>query len=72
VRGVAEGWSATVSDSIILARRQDAAHILTVRGDAAPIRLAIERAHPDARIEQIALSIHEACADRLRALETTP
>jgi ABC-type multidrug transport system ATPase subunit len=72
VRGVAEGWSATVSDSIILARRQDSAHILTVRGDAAPIRLAIERAHPDARIEQIALSIHEACADRLRALETTP
>ena len=72
VHGVAERGSAPASESIILARRQDAAHILTVRGDPAPILLAIERAHPDARIEQIALSIHEACADRLRALENKP
>lgn len=72
VHGVDGNWSAPPSDALILARRQDAAHILTVRGDPAPILLAIERAHPDARIEQIALSIHEACADRLRALENKP
>ena len=72
VHGAPGNWSAPASGAIILVRRQDAAHILTVRGDPAPIRLEIERDQPGARIEEVALSIHEACADRLRALETTP
>ena len=72
VHGVAGDFSAPPSDSIILARRQDSACVLTVRGDPAPIRGAVETANPAARIEQVALSIHEACADRLRALEAKP
>lgn len=72
IHGVAAGWSAPPSGSIILSRRQDDACVLTVRGDPAPIRSAIETANPSARIEALALSIHEACADRLRALEAKP
>ena len=72
VHGASGNWSAPASGSIILVRRQDAAHILTVRGDPASIRREIERGQPGTRIEQVALSIHEACADRLRALEAMP
>jgi ABC-2 type transport system ATP-binding protein len=72
VSGVADDWSPPRSSAVILARCQGSAHILTIRGDSAPIQSAIVAANPAARIEQVALSIHEACADRLRALEAAP
>ncbi len=69
VHGLPLGWRPPVSNALILARRQESACILTVRGDVAPVREALVSAHPSVRIEEVALSIHEACADRLRALE---
>jgi ABC-type uncharacterized transport system ATPase subunit len=72
VRGAPPEWSPPTLPALILVRRQDGACILTVRGDPSPIRTAVESALPFARVEEIALSIHEACADRLRAMEEKP
>ncbi len=44
----------------VLAARTDSTH---------RIEASIRAAHSTARFERIELSIHEACADRLRAME---
>lgn len=72
VHGAPPAWSPPASPALILVRRQDGACILTVRGDPSSIRAAVESACPLARIEEVALSVHEACADRLRAMEEKP
>jgi ABC-2 type transport system ATP-binding protein len=72
VHGLPSGWRLPTSAAIVLARSQGSATILTIRGETQLIRDEIASANPAARIEQVALSIHEACADRLRALEVTP
>jgi len=72
VHGAPPAWSPPASPALILVRRQDGACILTVRGDPSPIRAVAESACPLARIEELALSVHEACADRLRAMEGKP
>jgi ABC-2 type transport system ATP-binding protein len=71
VHGLPSGWRPPTSAAIILARSQGSATILTIRGETQLIRDEIASANPAARIEQVALSIHEACADRLRAMEGT-
>ncbi len=57
---------------IVHAREHGDALVLTVRADSSDIEASIRAQHPTARIERIELSIHEACADRLRALEAQP
>ncbi len=54
---------------IIYARNDRDALMLTIRANSSEIEAAIHAQHPNARVERIELSIHEACADRLRAME---
>jgi hypothetical protein len=42
---------------------------VTFDGDAHAVEEAIRKIAPDARISRVDLTIYEACADRLRALE---
>lgn len=42
---------------------------VTFDGDAHAVEEAIRKIAPDARVSRVDLTIHEACADRLRALE---
>jgi hypothetical protein len=42
---------------------------VTFDGDAHAVEEAIGKIAPEARISRVDLTIHEACADRLRALE---
>jgi hypothetical protein len=55
----------------ILARRQSDATVVTVEGDGHTIAAEIRRAHAGAEVDVTVLSINEACADRLRAMEGT-
>jgi ABC-2 type transport system ATP-binding protein len=69
-RGLPRTWMPDAG--VIHARWQQEVAVLTVHGDLDDIA-AVERGilgeHPEARLERVALSIHEACADRLRAME---
>jgi ABC-2 type transport system ATP-binding protein len=69
VRGVPEGWEPAMPR--ILARRQSDATVVTVEGDGHTIAAEIRRAHAGAEVDVTVLSINEACADRLRAMEGT-
>ena len=68
VRGAPASWHPGAG--AILVRREADAAIVTVRGDGAALVAALAAAHPAASAELVDLSINEACADRLRALES--
>lgn len=70
VRGAPASWHP--GEGAILVRRDADATIVTVRGDGAALVAALAAAHPAAGAELVDLSINEACADRLRAMEAAP
>jgi ABC-2 type transport system ATP-binding protein len=67
VHGAPADWQP--GDAAILVRRESEATVVTIRGDGAALAAALAAAHPGARVEFVDLSINEACADRLRAME---
>ena len=67
VRGLSLEWKPNFDR--VYFRRQDGACVLTLQGDVEPAIKAILANEPSARFERVALSINEACADRLRAME---
>jgi ABC-2 type transport system ATP-binding protein len=67
VRGLSLEWKPNFDR--VHFRRQDGACVLTLQGDVEPAIKAILANEPSARFERVALSINEACADRLRAME---
>ncbi|MFO0962508.1 MAG: ABC transporter ATP-binding protein [Phycisphaerales bacterium] len=67
VAGPLEAWRAP--EGTIFERRESATVTITVGGDIEGAILDIRARQPHARIERIPLSIAEACADRMRALE---
>jgi len=67
VRGVPRDW--TPPFEVVLSRWIDGAAVLTVEGDAVLVESAIRSQFPDAAVQCLPLSIHDACADRLRAME---
>jgi ABC-2 type transport system ATP-binding protein len=67
VRGVPADWAPPVPS--ILVRRGDEAVVVTVDGDGHAVAAEIRGAHAEARVDVTVLSINEACADRMRALE---
>jgi ABC-2 type transport system ATP-binding protein len=67
VRGVPRDW--TPPFEVVLSRWIDGAAVLTVEGDAVLVECAIRSQFPDAVVQYLPLSIHDACADRLRAME---
>ena len=67
VRGVAAAWRPACP--AILVRRDGDVTVVTVHGDGAMLAAEVTAAHPGAGVEFVDLSINEACADRLRAME---
>jgi len=67
VRGVPDTWEPPVPR--ILVRRQSGALVVTVEGDGHAIAEEFRRAHAGAEVDVTVLSINEACADRMRAME---
>lgn len=67
VRGVPEGWEPPLPR--ILLRRQPGAAVLTVEGDGHAMAAEIRRSNSGAEVDVTVLSINEACADRMRAME---
>lgn len=67
VRGLSLEWKPNFDR--IHFRRQDGACVLTLQGDVEPAIKAILANEPRAQFERVTLSINEACADRLRAME---
>jgi DNA-binding response OmpR family regulator len=53
----------------ILVRRIGDAVVVTVDGDGRALAAEIRDAHAGAQVDVTVLSINEACADRMRALE---
>ena len=70
VHGVPRGW--VPPPNLVHTRWLDDAAVLTIQGDVAVVEQRILSSHPNARIERVPLSIHEACADRLRGMEVLP
>lgn len=70
VRGLPREW--IPGTGVIHARWQGEVAVLTVCDDIHAIERRILGAYPDVGIERVALSINEACADRLRAMEVQP
>ena len=54
---------------VLHARWQGQTAVLTAHGDIDAVERSLRVAYPHAGFERVALSIHEACADRLRAME---
>lgn len=54
---------------VLHARWQGQTAVLTAHGDIDAVERSLRSAYPHAGFERVALSIHEACADRLRAME---
>jgi ABC-2 type transport system ATP-binding protein len=67
VRGLSLEWKPNFDR--VHFRRQDGACVLTLQGDVEPAIKAILANEPRAQFERVTLSINEACADRLRAME---
>lgn len=67
VRGLPRDW--VPGKGIIHARWQGDVAVLTVCSDIEEVERNIHSAHPGVSLERLALSINEACADRLRAME---
>jgi ABC-2 type transport system ATP-binding protein len=67
VRGLSLEWKPNFD--CVHFRRQDGACVLTLQGDVEPAIKAILANEPRAQFERVTLSINEACADRLRAME---
>jgi ABC-2 type transport system ATP-binding protein len=67
VRGVPADWAPPVPS--ILVRRVGDAVVVTVDGDGRALAAEIRGAHAGAQVDVTVLSINEACADRMRALE---
>ncbi|NBQ14821.1 MAG: ABC transporter ATP-binding protein [Proteobacteria bacterium] len=67
VRGVPDTWEPPAPR--ILVRRQPGAVVVTVEGDGHAIAEEFRRAHAGAEVDVTVLSINEACADRMRAME---
>lgn len=74
VLGVAPATTPTfpAEAGVILSRTTPEGLVVTFDGAREAAERAIRVATPDARIHHVDLSIHEACADRLRALEVKP
>jgi ABC-2 type transport system ATP-binding protein len=68
VRGAAESWRPAFPS--ILVRRSGDAVTVTVAGGHEGAAASIRAEFPNAEVQVVRLSIIEACADRLRALET--
>ena len=67
VRGVPADWAPSAES--ILVRRSEGAVVVTVDGDGHAAASAIRASHECAQVDVTVLSINEACADRMRALE---
>ena len=67
VRGLSLEWKPNFDR--VHFRRQDGACVLTLQGDVEPAIKVILANEPRAQFERVTLSINEACADRLRAME---